>query len=42
MILNVAVGGNWASAKGIDNAAMPQKMEVDYVRVWQVEGRAVQ
>jgi beta-glucanase (GH16 family) len=42
MILNVAVGGNWAAAKGIDNAAMPQKMEVDYVRVWQVAGRAVQ
>ena len=36
MILNLAVGGDWAGAKGIDNAAMPQRMEVDYVRVWQV------
>ena len=35
MILNQAIGGDWASAKGIDNAAMPQRMEVDYVRVWQ-------
>jgi len=36
MILNLAIGGDWAGAKGIDNAAMPQRMEVDYVRVWQV------
>ena len=35
MILNLAIGGDWAGAKGIDNAAMPQRMEVDYVRVWQ-------
>jgi beta-glucanase (GH16 family) len=36
MILNLAIGGDWAGAKGIDDAAMPQRMEVDYVRVWQV------
>lgn len=35
MILNLAIGGAWAAAKGIDNAAMPQRMQVDYVRVWQ-------
>jgi beta-glucanase (GH16 family) len=35
LILNLAIGGNWAGAKGIDEAAMPQRMEVDYVRVWQ-------
>ncbi len=35
MILNLAIGGPWAAAKGIDDAAMPQRMEVDYVRVWQ-------
>lgn len=35
MILNLAIGGDWAAAKGIDDAAMPQKMVVDYVRVWQ-------
>jgi beta-glucanase (GH16 family) len=34
MILNLAIGGKWAGAKGIDDAAMPQRMEVDYVRVW--------
>jgi beta-glucanase (GH16 family) len=35
MILNLAIGGAWAGAKGIDDAAMPQRMQVDYVRVWQ-------
>jgi beta-glucanase (GH16 family) len=35
MILNLAIGGDWAGAKGIDDAAMPQRMIVDYVRVWQ-------
>lgn len=35
MILNLAIGGNWAGAKGIDDAALPQRLEVDYVRVWQ-------
>ena len=34
LILNVAVGG-WGGQKGIDAAAFPAKMEVDYVRVWQ-------
>ncbi|MDB5670491.1 MAG: hypothetical protein JWO25_1450 [Alphaproteobacteria bacterium] len=35
MILNLAIGGPWAAAKGMDDAALPQRMEVDYVRVWQ-------
>jgi beta-glucanase (GH16 family) len=35
MILNLAVGGAWAGAKGIDDVAMPQRMNVDYVRIWQ-------
>jgi beta-glucanase (GH16 family) len=35
MILNLAVGGDWAGAKGIDEGAMPWRMQVDYVRVWQ-------
>ena len=38
LILNLAIGGDWAAAKGIDNAAMPQRMQVDYVRVWQARG----
>ena len=35
LILNLAIGGNWAAAKGMDNAALPQQMLVDYVRVYQ-------
>jgi beta-glucanase (GH16 family) len=34
-LLNVAVGGNWGGAQGIDNSIFPQSMEVDYVRVYQ-------
>jgi beta-glucanase (GH16 family) len=36
LILNLAIGGDWAGRLGIDDAAMPQRLEVDYVRVWQV------
>ena len=39
LILNVAVGGMWGGAKGIDDRALPQRMEVDYVRVWQTAAR---
>jgi beta-glucanase (GH16 family) len=35
LILNVAVGGNWGGAKGIDDAIWPQRMEVEWVRVYQ-------
>lgn len=34
-IMNIAVGGNWGGAQGIDNSIFPQTMEVDYVRVYQ-------
>lgn len=34
-ILNIAVGGNWGGAQGIDNSIFPQTMEIDYVRVYQ-------
>lgn len=35
LLLNVAVGGNWGGQKGVDDTIWPQKMEIDYVRVWQ-------
>ncbi|HEX6783595.1 MAG TPA: glycoside hydrolase family 16 protein [Sphingomicrobium sp.] len=38
LILNLAMGGDWAAAKGMDDAALPQRFEVDYVRVWQAPG----
>ena len=35
LILNLAIGGDWGGAKGVDDAALPQQMAVDYVRYWQ-------
>ena len=35
LILNLAVGGNWGGLKGVDESIWPQRMEVDYVRVYQ-------
>jgi beta-glucanase (GH16 family) len=35
LVLNVAVGGNWGGKYGVDDSIFPQKMEVDYIRVYQ-------
>lgn len=35
LILNIAVGGNWGGAQGVDDSIWPQKMIIDYVRVYQ-------
>ena len=35
LIMNIAVGGNWGGMQGIDDTIWPQRMEVDYVRVYQ-------
>lgn len=35
LLLNIAVGGNWGGQKGVDETIWPQKMVIDYVRVWQ-------
>jgi len=34
-ILNIAIGGTWGGQQGIDDTIFPQKMEIDYVRVYQ-------
>ncbi len=34
LILNVAVGGFWGGIKGVDDSIWPQRMEVEYVRVY--------
>ncbi|NDV61451.1 glycoside hydrolase family 16 protein [Puniceicoccales bacterium CK1056] len=34
LILNLAVGGDWGGSQGIDPDIWPQRMEVDYVRVY--------
>ena len=36
VILNLAIGG-WGGLKGIDDKALPQKFEVDHVRVYQAK-----
>jgi hypothetical protein len=33
ILINLAVGGKWAGAGGIDNDAFPASLQVDYVRV---------
>ncbi len=35
LLLNVAIGGNWGGAQGVDDSIFPVQMEVDYVRVYQ-------
>jgi len=37
LIMNIAFGGNWGGAQGIDNSIFPVKMEVQYVRVYKKE-----
>ena len=35
LLLNIAVGGNWGGMEGVDPDVWPQRMEVDYVRVYE-------
>lgn len=35
LLLNLAVGGNWGGKYGVSENIWPQRMEVDYVRVYQ-------
>jgi hypothetical protein len=37
LLLNIAFGGNWGGAKGVNDAILPAKMEIDYVRVYQLK-----
>ena len=36
LLLNVAVGGDWGGIQGIDEAAFPASMQVDYVRYYKM------
>ena len=36
-LLNIAVGGDWGGLEGVDENVLPPVMEVDYVRVFQVQ-----
>jgi len=37
LILNLAVGGNWGGVMGVDSNAFPTTLEIDYVRVYQID-----
>ena len=34
LLLNLAIGGNWGGVRGVNDAIFPQRMEVEYVRVY--------
>jgi len=34
LLLNIAVGGTWGGENGIDEKIWPQRMEIDYVRIY--------
>ena len=36
LLLNLAIGGNWGGAQGVDDTIFPTSMEVDYVRVYKM------
>ena len=36
LLLNLAIGGNWGGAQGVDTEIFPASMEVDYVRVYKL------
>jgi beta-glucanase (GH16 family) len=35
LILDIAVGGSWGGIKGVNNSIFPQKLYIDYIRVYQ-------
>lgn len=35
VLCNLAIGGGWAGRNGVDDSAMPQSLDVDYIRVYQ-------
>ena len=37
LLMNFAVGGSWGGQQGVDDTVFPQRMAIDWVRVWQRE-----
>jgi beta-glucanase (GH16 family) len=37
LLLNLAVGGTWGGAQGVEPTIWPQRMEIDYVRVYELK-----
>jgi len=38
LILNLAIGGTWGGKYGVDKKAFPTRLEIDWIRVWQIQG----
>jgi beta-glucanase (GH16 family) len=36
MLLNIAIGGDWGGAQGVDDTIFPQSMLIDYIRVYKM------
>ncbi len=36
-LLNMAIGGNWGGARGVDDEIFPSVFEIDYVRVFELD-----
>lgn len=41
-IMNIAIGGSWGGAQGMDDAIFPVRMEVDYVRMYEFDTQGTQ
>jgi beta-glucanase (GH16 family) len=39
LLLNLAVGGDWGGAQGVDDSIFPVSMQVDYVRVYKMKNK---
>jgi beta-glucanase (GH16 family) len=37
LLLNLAIGGTWGGQHGVDPSIWPQRLEIDYVRVYRLE-----
>jgi beta-glucanase (GH16 family) len=37
LILNIAIGGDWGGAQGVENTIFPVSMTIDYVRVYAID-----
>lgn len=37
LLMNIAVGGNLGGVKGVDDSIFPATMQIDYVRIWQIQ-----
>ncbi|CAF4995502.1 unnamed protein product [Rotaria sp. Silwood1] len=41
VILNIAVGGSWGGKNGIDESIFPKRMEIEWIRFYQISNNAV-